>query len=203
MTTLEVYRDDGPLARALAPLGRAVAPSLPATLAVVPLLVAIAVKGAGASHGLIAAAVGWLILLGGASRGGALERDRFRWMVAPMLRAGEYTAILWISAAGCIDGPGAGFALLVALTFRHYDLVYRLRYQGRTPPAWVSALAGGWDGRVLVAWILLAANALPAGLYVLAAILGAVFVAESAASWRGFHAGDRPALYDEGEGEAE
>jgi hypothetical protein len=36
----------------------------------------------------------------------------------------------------------------------------------------------------VIAWILLAANALPEGFYVLGGILGALFVAESVASWR-------------------
>ncbi|MDX6640706.1 MAG: hypothetical protein QOF12_1717 [Solirubrobacteraceae bacterium] len=203
MSALDLYRDDGPLARAFAPLGRAAPPSVLVAVAVVPVLVLAAATGADGSRGLLAAAVAWVVLLGGASRGGALERDRFRWAVPPLLRAGEYTLILWMSAAGCADGPGAGFALLLALAFRHYDLVYRLRYRGRTPPAWLGAVAGGWDGRLVAIWVLLATDALPAGLYALAAALGVLFAAESAASWRSFDAGDRPALYDEGEGEAE
>jgi hypothetical protein len=203
MSTLQTYRDDGPLASALAPLGRRLSPSGLAALAVVPVLAVLAATGADGSKALLAGAVAWLVVLGGASRGGGLAGDRFRWAVPPLLRAGEYSLLLWISAAGCSEGPAAGFALLVVLAFRHYDLVYRLRHQGTTPPAWLGALAGGWDGRVVLAWILLAADALPAGLYVLAAILGALFAADSVASWRRFNAGEPPALYDEGEGEAE
>lgn len=196
MSTLEAYRDDGPLARLLAPLGRAVAPSALATLAVVPLFAALAVKGGDASDGLIAAVFGWLVLLGGASRGGALERDRFRWAVPPLLRAGEYTGLVWLA-------PAAAFPLLLALAFRHYDLVYRLRYQGATPPDWLGTVAGGWEGRLVAGFLLLAADALPEGFYVLAAILGALFVAECVASWRRFSTADGLAFYDEGEGEAE
>jgi hypothetical protein len=134
-----------------------------------------------------------LVVLGGASRGGDLERDRFRWAVAPLLRAGEYAALIWL-------GPAAGFCVLLALAVHHYDIVYRLRYQGRTPP---EGLGGGWELRLVIAWILLVADALPDGFYVLGGILGALFVAESVASWLDFSAADTPALYDETEGDAE
>lgn len=199
MSTLDVYRDDGPLASLLAPFGRAFAPSALATLAVIPLFVAIAVEGGGASDGLIAAVFGWLVLLGGASRGGALERDRFRWAVPPLLRAGEYAGLVWLA-------PAAAFGLLLALAFRHYDLVYRLRFQGPptgTPPDWLGTVAGGWEGRLVAGWVLLAAGGLPEGFYALAAILGALFVTECVASWRRFSTADGSAFYDEGEGEAE
>lgn len=201
--TLEVYRDDGPLARLLAPVGRALAPSALAALAVLPVLAVMAATGADGSTALLAGAVGWLVLVGGASSGGPLERDRFRWMVPALVRTGEYTVLLWISTAACSEGPAAGFVLLVVLAFRHYDLVYRLRYQGRTPPEWLNTAAGGWDGRLVVSWALLAAGALPAGLYALAAILGVLFAAECVASWSG-RAGTaaHPTRYDD-EGEAE
>ena len=75
--------------------------------------------------------------------------------------------------------PGA-FALLCAITFRHYDIVYRLRQRGVTPPHWLDRAAGGWDGRLLAGLVLAAAGAVPAGFYVAAALLAVAFVGESA-----------------------
>jgi Family of unknown function (DUF5941) len=193
-TALAVYRDDGPLARAL---GAAVGASLPLpALALVaagllPLIVVMAVGGDDVSRGVAAAVVGWLVLAAGASSGRP-HCDRLRWLVAPALRFGEYAGLLWLAA---LDGavPGA-FALLAALAFRHYDLVYRLRQRGDTPPAWLNTLAGGWDGRLVLGWVLLAAGALPAAFYVLAGVL----VGESAAGW----ARAAPGVYEHEEDEA-
>jgi len=201
MSLLEDYRDDGFAARQLAPLGRSLPPSLAAALAVVPALAVLAATSASSSRALLAGVVVWLVLLGGASRGGALERDRFRWAVPPLLRTGEYATLLWLAAA--CGRPAPAFALLVVLAFRHYDLVYRPRYQRRGPAPGVGAAALGWDGRLVVAWVLLAAGVLPAGLYAAAGILGALFVAESVASWRRFGADLAPSLYDDTQGDAE
>jgi len=170
MRTLLLYREDGPLARVLGRPNPA-PPSLLLVLAVLPLAVAIALNER--SDGAVAAVFAWLIALGGFSRGSDLERDRFRWAVPPLLRAGEYAALIWLA-------PAAGLALLVVLAFHHYDVVYRLRYHPPAPPT----LGGGWDTRLIFAWILLVAGALPEGFYAGAGILGALFVAECVASWR-------------------
>jgi phosphatidylglycerophosphate synthase len=108
------------------------------------------------------------------------------WIVPPAIRTAEYGVLIWIA-----DGGAAAFALVAALAYRHYDLVYRLRNQGARTPAWLGTLAGGWDGRLVLAWVLLAAGALPAGMFVLAGVLAALFVTESAASWVRFERGDR------------
>lgn len=171
MRTLLLYREDGPLARALGGRRHGAPPSLLAAAGVLPLFAAIAF--ADRTDALAAVVFAWLVLLGGLSRGGDLERDRFRWAVPPLLRAGEYAALLWLA-------PAAGLAMLVVLAFHHYDLVYRLRYH---PPA-PARLGGGWDTRLIALWILLAVGALPEGLYAGAGILGALFVAECVASWR-------------------
>ena len=170
MRALLEYRDDGPLAKLL---GRAnpLPPSLLAALAVVPLGIVIALGEGG--EGVVAAVFAWFVLLGALSRGGPLERDRFNWAVPALLRAGEYAALIWLSPVGAL-------AMLIPLAYRHYDLVYALRYRGGPP----KIPSGGWDGRLVIAWVLLAANALPEGFYVLGGILGALFVAESVASWR-------------------
>jgi hypothetical protein len=198
---LLVYRDDGPLARAigrvLSPLARVPQIAL-IGVAALPMLVLIAIDGASASRGAVAAVLGWLLLVAGAT-GGRAPEDRLRWAVPPALRLAEYAGILWIGAlAGGASEPAA-FALLCALAYRHYDLVYRLRHQAQTPPGWVGDVALGWDGRLLLGYILWLADALPAGFYVAAGLFAAIFVTESVSGWRSFGRVAAPATYDDEE----
>ena len=202
---ITVYRDDGPLARVLgARLGRALQlPGAALILAgLLPLLAAIAIGGGDTSRGVAAAVLAWVLLVAGAS-GGARPRPRIRWAELPLLRATEYVALTWIAALEGPDAYPAAFALLAALTFRHYDLVYRLRHRGVMPAPWLSALSGGWDGRVVVAFLLLVAGALPAGYFVAAAVLGTVFVAEAAYAWFAVGRVQRPLEYEDEEDEGQ
>ena len=196
-----VYRDDGPLARAL---GRAVpVPALALLLAGVGvLLAAIAVAGDDASPGLAAAVLAFLIVtVGVTSR--HWPRASFRWAVPPLVRLGEYAGLVWIAAIAGGNAPAAAFALLAALAFRHYDLVYGLRHRVDTPPAWLNALAGGWEGRLVVAWLLLVADAVAAGFFAAAALLAAASLWATVSAWRHFERGRRPAEYDDAEDEGE
>jgi hypothetical protein len=184
-TTLDAYRDDGPLARAVgAALGGAIRlPSIVlVTAGVLPLLALVAAEAGGASDAAVGAAIAWLVLAGGVSSGRP-QTDRLRWAVVPLLRLAEYSGIVWIAALAGGSAPAAAFALLAAVAFRHYDIVYRLRYQGRPPPRWLGDLAGGWEGRLIAAWVLLVTDAVAAGFFAIAAILGVLFVTESALSW--------------------
>ncbi|HEX2087868.1 MAG TPA: DUF5941 domain-containing protein [Solirubrobacteraceae bacterium] len=201
---LDVYRDDGPLAHALAAAGaRLPVPAAALALAaVLPLLAAIAIEGDGASDALAGAVVGWAILAGGLSRGRP-ERGSFRWLVPPVLRLAEYAGLLWIGALEGADGLPAAWALLAALAFRHYDLVYRLRHRGVTPARWVDLAGLGWDGRLLLGYVLLLAGALPVAFFVLAALLAAVFVGESVAGWTGTVRTQQTAVYEEEEDEGQ
>jgi hypothetical protein len=185
MTTpgsLLLYRDDGPLARALGRLGSPRVPALaPLLAAAVPMAVLLCADGDGAPRGAIAACVAWAVLAGGVSRGGA-HAHRLGWLVPPALRALEYGSVIGIAAAS----PAPAYALIAVAAFRQYDLVYRLGQRGEVPPAWVSRASGGWDGRLVVACLLLLAGALPAGLYALAAALAALLVGESVHGWVAF-----------------
>jgi hypothetical protein len=203
-SALLVYRDDGPLATALGALGRAVPvpPLVLLVLAVLPLALAIVLEGDDAADGLAVAVTAWLVLVGGASSGRP-HTDRVRWMVPALLRAGEYGALIWFAALAGAAEEGAAFALLGAIAFRQYDLVYRLRHMGKTPPAWVNRLSGGWDGRLIVMCLLLLAGALPAAYYVVAAVLGIVFVAESVQAWTHFSRAQRPVMYEDEEDEGQ
>jgi hypothetical protein len=87
------------------------------------------------------------------------------------------------------------------LAFRHYDLVYRLRHAGTAPPAWLGDLALGWDGRLVLGYILLVAGALPAGFFIAAGLLATAFAAESIAGWRRFGRAPRPVTYEDEEDE--
>ena len=200
---LELYRDDGPLARALGALGaRALAvPPVALVLAgVLPLFAVIAVRGDGASDLTAAVVIAVLVLLAGAA-GGREDRGRFRFLVPPALRAAEYAGLLWLGALAGGAGVPAAFALLGAIAFRHYDLVYRVRHQGVAPPAWLDRLSGGWEGRLLLALVLLVAGVLPTGLFVVAAVLGVVFAVESALSWAHRERTLRTGVYEDEEDE--
>ena len=187
-STLRIYRDDGPLVRALGrALGRAVA--LPAAVlalaGAVPVFAAIAVEGAGASEGLAAVVLAWFVLVAGLSAGRP-ETGRLGWAPPPVIRATEYASLLWLGAIAGGDSVAAAFALLCALAFRHYDLVYRLRHRAATPPAWVNAVSLGWDGRLIAGWVLLAVGALPAAFFAAAALFAVVFAGDSVAGWMRF-----------------
>jgi Family of unknown function (DUF5941) len=203
-SALLVYRDDGPLATALGALGRAIPlpPLVLVAVAVLPLLVAIALEGDDASDGLAVAVTVWAVLLGGASSGRP-HTDRVRWMVPALLRAAEYGGLIWFAALAGAADEGAAFALLGAIAFRQYDLVYRLRHMARTPPAWLNRLSGGWDGRLILMCVLLIAGALPTAYYIVAALLGAVFVAESVQAWTTFSRAQRPVMYEDEEDEGQ
>ena len=181
---IEQYRDDGPIAQALGALGRVVRvpPFLLAGAGVAALVAVAAIEGDGASTATIGLTLAWLIVLGGIASGRP-HTDRFAWSNPGLLRVGEYAALIWIGATAGGRSSAAAFALIAALAFRHYDLVYRPRFQGTPPPAWLQVAAGGWDGRLVVAWALLALDAMPTGMFVLAGLLGALFVADCVMSW--------------------
>ena len=49
--------------------------------------------------------------------------------------------MLWVAALAGPSSVPAAFALLAAITFRHYDIVYRLRQRSSTPPRWLNRAA--------------------------------------------------------------
>jgi hypothetical protein len=199
-----LYRDDGRMARVV---GRALGRRLriPAPVLVVggalPLVAVLAVEG-DSSHAALGAAVAWLVVLAGISGGGP-HTGRLDWTSAPLLRGVEYGTLVSFAALYSDAAVPACFALLCALAFRHYDAVYRQRHQGTAAAAWLRDLGGGWDGRLILAYVLLVTGALTAGLYVAAVLLAAASVAESVASWLRFSRAQRPAMYADEEDEEE
>jgi Family of unknown function (DUF5941) len=183
---LSAYRDDGPLARLLgAVAGGAVAlpPAVLVAAGAVPLFIVIAVDGDHASTLVAGVTVAWAVVTAGVSSGRP-HTDRFAWAVPALLRLVEYGTLLWIAAIFGGAAPPAAFALLAVVALRRYDAVYRLRLQGVPPPRRVDDLAGGWDGRMIAGWVLLAVGAVPAGFYAIAAFAALLFVSESVISWR-------------------
>jgi hypothetical protein len=203
-SVLDAYRDDGPLASAIGRvLGRLIKSPAIALLVVagLPLLLAIVIKGDGASDGLVAGVVAWAVLVGGLASGRPLT-DPLRWLVPPALRAIEYGGLLWIGALAGADTEPWTFALLCAITYHHYENVYGFRHRGVRPPARVTAAGLGWDGRLVLGVVLLVAGALPAGFIALAGYLAVLFVGETVREWREFRLGQAP-VYDDEEDEAD
>jgi hypothetical protein len=177
-----VLRDDGPLARALGRVGAAlpIPAFVLALLALVPVLVA-AIAG-GASNVAAGLVLLWVVVVGGASSG-ARRQPRMLWAATPLVRLTEYVTLIWLAGLDGASGYPAAYALIAALTFRHYDLVYRLRHSGVPPAPWINALSLGWDGRLVAVYLLLVLGLVPGGLYVVAAVLGVAFVAEAVYGW--------------------
>jgi Family of unknown function (DUF5941) len=202
-STLALYRDDGPLARALARAARPrlrFASDLLLLLGAVPLVAVLAIAGEDAPEGALGLALACLLLLGGLS-GARSGSGRFAWVSPPLLRLIEFGGLIAFAVLAGDDAVPAAFALLAAVAYRHYDSVYRIRHQGAAPAPWVRDVGGGWDGRLLLAYVLLVTGAATAGLYVAAALLAALSVAESVASWVGFSRAERPAMYADEEDE--
>jgi phosphatidylglycerophosphate synthase len=102
---------------------------------------------------------------------------RLGWLVPVLVRLVEYGAVVWIGALG--DAEPAAFALVAALALRQYDIVYGLRYRGASP----RGSMGGWDGRIVLAVVLLVVGALPAGFYAMAAVIAVGSVATAIRDW--------------------
>ncbi len=178
MNPLRSYRDDGPLAEVLrrARLAPAV---LGALLAAAAVAIGALIGRASPSTGLVAGVAVIAVLVGGLTGGGA--ESRFDWLEPAGIRGAEYGFLLWLGAA-TPHGLPAAYALMAALAFHHYDTVYRLRHLQTPPPVWL-AVAGGWDGRLLVAALAFALHIVRPLFFVAAAVLGVVFVTESVRTW--------------------
>jgi hypothetical protein len=112
-------------------------------------------------------------------------RSRLWWLVPAGLRAVEYGFVVAVADVVGNGALPAAYALLVALSVHHYDLVYRVRYARLVPPWWLAVAGGGIEVRMLLVGLLALAGApaLRLGLAVLAAMLAVLFVAESGTAW--------------------
>ncbi|MGW5346227.1 DUF5941 domain-containing protein [Streptomyces sp. NPDC004050] len=193
--------DSGPLASVLAsPPDRALAASASVGLAVVGsvLIVGGAARQAFGDPWLIGAAAAYVIFSGAAvSR---RLKGPLDWLVPPLFRFAEYTTVLVLAAKADVPGAlPAAFGLVAAVAYHHYDTVYRIRGGSGAPPRWLVWTIGGHDGRVLLTVVLaavLARDAFPVALTVLAVLVALVVLVESIRFWVSSGA---PAVHDEGE----
>ncbi len=183
MSVLRHYRDDGPLVE-LAAKGRApAATALPSTVAaLLPVVALLVLPAAHALAALLAATAVAAVLNAPASRSPHVAR--LDWLVPPLLRASEYGALLRLAVLDGPDAVPACYALLAALAYHHYDVVYRLRDRAEEPPTWLRRAGLGWDGRLLAAGLLSALGVLAPAMYVAAGVLLVAYVSESALAWR-------------------
>jgi hypothetical protein len=109
-------------------------------------------------------------------------RERFLWVRPALLRAGEYLAVLGLTAGLAGAGPGAAVCvLLLVVASHHYDDLYRVLNRLRPPSALSRVLGLGVAGRlVVVAVLALLGSSRPAvgegGLWVLAGWLGILYL---------------------------
>ncbi|HEX8103026.1 MAG TPA: DUF5941 domain-containing protein [Solirubrobacteraceae bacterium] len=198
---LQIYRDDGPLARAI---GRLVAApeAIVAVLGAAVLGVVLGLSDDATPAGLLIGGVALAVVIV-ATGAGRPHDGAFSWLVPPVLRALEYAGLIRLTSLADPDAMPICFALLAVLAFHHYDIVYRLRQQGAAPPAWTRTVGGGWEGRLLVAAVLAAFDVLGTGMLVAAIALTCVWVGESVASWTSYARALRPAVIDDEEAEDE
>lgn len=207
MNVLASYRDDGPLATLLGrALGRVVPLSAPllTLLGGVVLAAAVVTVNFGLARPWLGAAVVVFVLLAGAAAGraaGGGRTGRLDWTVPPMLRAVEYGTLLGFAIHTGPRTVTACFVFLAVLAYHHYNIVYRLRHQDLGPPRWLGYVGGGWELRLLVAYVLLLTGGLAIGMLVAAVLLAVIYVTETVAGWRRFTVAARPALYEQEEDE--
>jgi hypothetical protein len=139
-------------------------------------------NGADVPDSTLGLAVAWAVIAGGMSSGGS-HTGRFAWAVPTLLRMLEYGTLVWMVRAESQDALPGVFALLCAIAFRHYDIVYRLRHRREPPPDWVNWVGLGWEGRLLLVYVLVVAGTVDWSLYVAAIALAVVSVSESALVW--------------------
>jgi uncharacterized protein DUF5941 len=131
-----------------------------------------------------------------------LGERRLAWLVPPLLRAVEYSFLIALTRTVDRDAMPLCFAFVTVIALHHYDTVYRLRHQRAAPPAWIEAVGGGWDGRMLLASLFALAGVLDVALLVASVALALVYACESTASWlrygRARHAPDEEQPHVEG-----
>ncbi len=131
-----------------------------------------------------------------------LGERRLAWLVPPLLRAVEYSFLIVLTSRVDHDAMPLCFAFVTVIALHHYDTVYRLRHQRAAPPAWIEAVGGGWDGRMLLASLFALVGVLGVALLVASVVLALVYACESTASWlrygRARHAPDEEQPHVEG-----
>ncbi|WP_214105274.1 DUF5941 domain-containing protein [Acrocarpospora catenulata] len=177
---LLAYRDDGPLVALLrGRLGRGL-PPVPATLAALLAVVALAVTGTLTSGPVLA--VPSLVLVALVVPTAARDHlGRFDWLTPPLLRGAEFLTVILL---GLAEGTPKWllFLLIYIVGYHTYDTVYRTR-QSIWPPAWVFRAGLGWEVRLLIIGAAAAFGQLTWVAAVLTGYLLVLFSVESVLSW--------------------
>ena len=180
---LQHYRDDGPVTETIAPATAALPiPPLVATpLAALFLVAGLVADGRETGIATIVGLVLFVVL----ATAGAVKppKRRIQWLTPPVLRACEYGFVAWLGWRAGLDALPASYALLSAMAFHHYDVVYRIRHQRVAPPTWLFRAGLGWDGRMIIVLVASLAGVFQEAAVVLAIWCGARFVVESVNSW--------------------
>jgi hypothetical protein len=177
---LLAYRDDGPLAAALAGrMGRGL-PPVPAALTALVAIIVIGVTGVLEPGPILLLPVLVMVVLVMPTT----PRDhlgRFDWLIPPLIRGTEFLTVLLVGIAA--DAPKwLLFVLIYVVGYHTYDTVYRTR-QRIWPPSWVFMAGLGWEVRLL---LIGAGAALGWTIWVVAVLtlyLGVLFAIESVTSW--------------------
>jgi hypothetical protein len=177
---LLAYRDDGPLVTALKDRLGPGLPPVPATLAALLAVLALAITGTLDDGPVLLVPVLVLLVLVVPTRG----RDhlgRSDWLTPPLLRGAEFLTIIFL---GLAEGTPKWllFVLIYVIGYHTYDTVYRTR-QSIWPPAWLFLAGLGWEGRLLILGVGAATGLLTPVAAVLTAYLLVLFSVESILSW--------------------
>ncbi|GIH92182.1 DUF5941 domain-containing protein [Planobispora siamensis] len=177
---LLAYRDDGPLVTTVGRrMGRGL-PPVPAALAALLAVIAMAVAGM-LEDGpvlIVPSLVMVALVLPTAPRD---HLGRLDWLVPPLIRGTEFLIIVLVTLAAGAP-KWLAFVLIYVIGYHTYDTVYRTR-QSIWPPDWVFRAGLGWELRLL---LIGAGAALGVLTWVLAALtlyLGVMFAVESVTSW--------------------
>lgn len=177
---IRIYRDDGPIAYGLGALAGGQFPALLPAAAGALVTLVLALTGVSDMPAITIAGPVLATLLAGLGAGAA-HRGRLDWLIPPILRITEYTFVAVVGLSSDTP-PAVVYALLAAMAFHHYDLVYRVR-QRIAPPGWVSLAGLGWDGRMLVAALAAMFGVDSFAFGTLAGYLWLLFAGESVRSW--------------------
>ncbi|MET9066559.1 DUF5941 domain-containing protein [Streptosporangium sandarakinum] len=177
---LLAYRDDGPLVTALRGRIGPGLPAVPAAVAALVLIIAMAAAGM-LKDGpvlLLPPVVMLVLVLPTAARD---HLGRIDWLLPPLIRATEFLTIILIGLAA--DAPKwLMYVLLYVIGYHTYDTVYRTR-QSIWPPDWVFRAGLGWEIRLLLIGAGAALGVLTWVLAALTVYLGVLFAVESVTSW--------------------
>ncbi|GAA3034222.1 DUF5941 domain-containing protein [Streptosporangium longisporum] len=179
---LLAYRDDGPLVTLLRGRVGPGLPAVPASLAALVVIVAMAVAGILDDGPILLAPVLVMIVLvlPTAARD---HLGRLDWLVPPLIRGTEFLTIILIGLAA--EAPKwLLYVLIYVIGYHTYDTVYRTR-QSIWPAAWVFRAGLGWELRLLIIGVGAALGVLTWVLAALTLYLGVLFAVESITSWVG------------------